>query len=153
MIILKPDDSYIPPNTTQVMSLASAYIKIEESSVLAHHFSNREMFLRDENRQQYLFNSVKDLARVVLWTRQLPQHAVELLIEPFDAHFYPSKAVLKVNSFARLRLAYDQFLGSDSPGMYNNRYKTLAIMTDPKMNVIKHNLEKWYLDYLAGILL
>ena len=88
-------------------------------------------------------------AKVILLKKRIPDKYATLLLEPFKNKFVPKPTYLPINTFARLRLMYDLSLVCEPKKVIHERYKTLAIMTDPKMNVIKHTLEMWLLNVLS----
>jgi hypothetical protein len=136
--------TYIPPNSYQVQQLSEAYEMVSEKEVLNFYFDlcSRRKYAELEPKDMH---HCLDLVRVVLWKKRIPSEYAQLLIETFDVGFYRSRFLLQINTFAKLRLCYDYYLHPWDRSLINQRYKTLAIMTDPKMNVIKHTLELLYL--------
>ena len=138
--------NYSPPNTYQIQQISEEYKYITEESVLQDYF---ELCLQKKNNTQNLerLELCLDHVRVILWKKKIPENYTRFLIEPFDDAFFKSKFILNINTFAKLRLAYDYSMRPWDRQLVNERYKTLAIMMDPKMNVIKHYFEFLYLKF------
>ena len=136
--------NYIPPNSYQLQQISEECKYISEESVLQDYF---ELCLQKINNIQnvYRLHLCLDHVRVILWRKKIPEDYAKFLIESFDVGFFRQKFILNINTFAKLRLAYDYSLHPWGRDLINQRYKTLAIMMDPEMNVIKYNLEFLYL--------
>lgn len=125
------------------------YLGITEKSVMdAYHESSADIIFERSLTNEHATICLNS-AKIVLERKKIPNNYAQLLLEPFENKYVPKDIWFPINTFARLRLAYDLSMFREPKKVIHERYKTLAIMTDPKMHVIKHTLEMWLLNLIS----
>lgn len=140
---------YESENFNQLRHAYIAYLSITEESVMLAYNELATYIIFERSLVSDHVSMCLNSAKVVLDKKRIPDKCVALLLEPFKNNFVPKDTWFSINTFARLRLSYDLSLVREPKKVIHERYKTLAIMTDPKMNVIKHTFEMWLLNLLS----
>lgn len=126
-----------------------SYLNLTEESVMkAYHESATDIIFERSLSCEHISICLNS-AKVVLNKKRISDKHTAWLLEPFENSYVPKDVWFPINTFARLRLAYDLSMFREPKKVIHERYKVLAIMTDPKMNVVKHTLEMWLLNLLS----
>lgn len=136
-------------NLNQLRYAYIGHLSITEESVMQAYNELATYIIFEHNLVSDHISMCLNSAKVVLYKKRIPDKCAALLLEPFKNSFVPKDTWFAINTFAKLRLSYDLSLVREPKKVIYERYKTLAIMTDPKMNVIKHTLEMWILTAIS----